>query len=54
MLFTSYFVPNKSMSAKSMLLEALCCNINRQGGIEISVKQFCACLILVGLESSQA
>lgn len=37
-----------------MLLEVLWCTFNRQGGIEISVKQFCARLILVGLESSQA
>lgn len=52
-LCTSYFF-KESVSLKSILLEVLCCAFNREGGIEISVKHFCACLILVRLESSQA
>lgn len=52
-LCTSYFF-KESVSLKSILLKVLCCAFNREGGIEISVKHFCACLILVRLESSQA
>jgi len=52
-LHTSYLVKS-SMSSKSILLEALCCTFNKQGGIGVSIKQCCAGLILVGLESSQA